>query len=171
MLPFVMHFNAAEDIFPTKRLWSKHVILKLCYVFLGLILTSILLIFIHQSEPVSSLVMLAFNVYKPQNFLYGGCSHHTCFNVELCEYAYPDSLPDRISVYVYPELTFIDGKQNHIRYKGSEEFRALLNAVNNSKYAVSDPTKACLFVSSLNFEGNTALSSSELLGMFLSFPW
>ncbi|VDM25853.1 unnamed protein product, partial [Hydatigera taeniaeformis] len=98
----------------------------------------LLVFFIRPLEPVGNFAMMAFRVYKSHRFLYGSCSHHTCFNVELY------SLPNRIRIYVYPDLLF------------------LLDAVNSSKYAVGDPSEACLFVSSLNFDENSLLSSSEM---------
>ncbi|CDS40351.1 exostosin 2 [Echinococcus multilocularis] len=145
--------------------------LRLWYIIPALFFITLLIFFTRPLEPVSNFAMLSFRVHKSQRFLYGSCSHHTCFNVELCEYEYPDLLPNRIRVYVYPELTFVDENDKHLKYQGSRYFRELLDALNSSKYAVSDPSEACLFVSSLNFEGNHVLSSSELLNMFLSFPW
>ncbi|KAL5111570.1 Exostosin-2 [Taenia crassiceps] len=152
-----------QGISAIRSSWFSRRSLKLCFIVPVLLLIMLLFFLTRPLEPVSELAMLAFRVYRSQRFLYGSCSHHTCFNVELCEYEYPDSIPSRIRVYVYPELMFVDEDNNRMKYYGDGHFRELLDAVNSSKYAVNDPSKACLFVSSLNFEGNSLLSSLELL--------
>ncbi|KAL5962023.1 Exostosin-2 [Taenia solium] len=171
MLDNMIYDKRIQGIFVVKSLWLSRSNLKLCFMVPLLLFIMLLIFFTRPLDPVSNFAMLAFRVYQSQRFLYGGCSHHTCFNLELCEYEYPDSLPSRIRVYVYPELMFVDEDNNRMKYQGDGHFRELLDAVNSSKYAVNDPSKACLFVSSLNFERNSLLSSSELLSMFLSFPW
>ncbi|VDK36406.1 unnamed protein product [Taenia asiatica] len=167
----MIYEKRTQGVLVAKSLWLSRSNLKLCFIVPLLLFIMLLIFFTRPLDPMSNFAMLAFRVYQSQRFLYGGCSHHTCFNLELCEYEYPDSLPSRIRVYVYPELMFVDEDNNRMKYQGDGHFRELLDAVNSSKYAVNDPSKACLFVSSLNFEGNSLLSSSELLSMFLSFPW
>nr|CDS30448.1 exostosin 2 [Hymenolepis microstoma] len=68
-------------------------------------------------------------------------------------------------------MLFVDEKGNYITYHGNQEFRELLNALNSSKYAVQDPSRACLFVVSMDFVGSFNQNSSYLLDMALSFPW
>uniref|UniRef100_A0A5K3FMR0 Exostosin domain-containing protein n=2 Tax=Mesocestoides corti TaxID=53468 RepID=A0A5K3FMR0_MESCO len=142
-----------------------------CLVIFVIIWIVTLLLSFKYRESVSDFVTLTQRLYKPHSHFYGSCSHHTCFSIESCEYEYPNERPGRIRVFVYPDLLFLDGNNNHISYHGSENFRELLNAVNTSEYAVHDPEKACLFVSAMNFDNSQSLSSSELLKMFLSFPW
>lgn len=171
MLDGMIYDKRTQGISVAKSLWYSRSNFKLCIIVPVLFFILLLIFLTRPLDPVSNFAMLAFRVYQSQRFLYGSCSHYTCFNVELCEYEYPDSLPSRIRVYVYPELVFVNEDNNHTKYQGDEHFRELLDAVNSSKYAVNDPSKACLFVSSLNFEGSSLLSSLELLSMFLSFPW
>ncbi|VUZ57782.1 unnamed protein product, partial [Hymenolepis diminuta] len=125
----------------------------------------------YRSHSAQDLLILAFRSRYREFQSYAGCSHHTCFNVRSCVYEYPDEVPNQLRIYVYPEMLFVDEKRNYITYRGNRQFRELLIALNTSKYAVQDPSKACLFVASMDFVGSASQNSSYLLDMALSFPW
>lgn len=131
----------------------------------------VFLILNYQSHSAQDLLILAFRSSYRKFQSYGGCSHHTCFNVRSCVYEYPDEVPNQLRIYVYPEMLFVDEKRNYITYRGNRQFKELLIALNTSKYAVQDPSKACLFVASMDFVGSSSQNSSYLLDMALSFPW
>lgn len=144
---------------------------KSCYVTIFVVLCVIMFASYHHSGSVCDLIMLGLRDDYLHSQQYSSCVHHTCFNVAPCVYEYPDMPPNQIRVYVYPELLFVDENRQYIAYRGNQRFRDLLNALNSSKYAVHDPSKACLFVASMDFEGSSYGSSSRLLDMALSFPW
>ncbi|WKX93899.1 hypothetical protein Q1695_011286 [Nippostrongylus brasiliensis] len=62
-----------------------------------------------------------------------GCSMHTCFDYKKCS--------SDLKVYVYPD---VEGLQP------SEVYRKILTAIRESRYFVSDPSQACLFVVSVD---------------------
>ncbi|VDO00476.1 unnamed protein product [Rodentolepis nana] len=144
---------------------------KSCYLATSALIFIGFLFLNHRSYSAYNLITLAFrsNYHKVQS--YGGCAHHTCFNVQSCVYEYPDEIPNQLRIYVYNEMHFVDEKGNYITYHGNQDFKELLNVLNNSKYAVQDPSKACVFVASMDFMSSSDHNSSYLLDMALSFPW
>ena len=97
----------------------------------------------------------------------GKCSFYTCFNISRCGLLEQDSL----TVYIYPVVkSFVDGRP--IQDKLSKEFYQVIQAIRNSPYYVADPTKACIFVPTIDLlnlqvinsqrDIKTALSNLEL---------
>jgi glucuronyl/N-acetylglucosaminyl transferase EXT2 len=70
------------------------------------------------------------------------CLFHSCFDVYHCGY----NDDNRISVYIYPPLRFLDADGNRVTLPMSAEFHEILTAIRESIYYTSDPDKACLFV-------------------------
>lgn len=142
-----------------------HLILAIAFLILIVILLN------HNSDSVQDILKLAFRTKYHNVNSYARCSHHTCFNVRPCVYEYPDEIRNQIRIFVYPEMYLIDEEQNYIAYKGGIPFKNVLFALNTSKYAVHDPSKACLFVISMDFSGNFNQNSSSLQNVVTSFPW
>lgn len=74
------------------------------------------------------------------------CSYWNCFNVYNCG----QNGNDRISVYVYPLRKYVDTRGMSATDTISQEFYAVLKTIVESKYYTPDPTKACLFVPSID---------------------
>lgn len=74
------------------------------------------------------------------------CNYWTCFNVYNCgQHGH-----DRISIYVYPLTQYVDSRGLPATDTISREFYVILNTIITSKYYTADPTKACLFVPSID---------------------
>lgn len=76
------------------------------------------------------------------------CNYWNCFNVYKCGANGHEH--DRISIYVYPLKEYIDSRGIPATDTISQEFYAILNTIITSKYYTSDPSKACLFVPSID---------------------
>ncbi|MCL4129696.1 UNVERIFIED_CONTAM: hypothetical protein GTU68_040981 [Idotea baltica] len=69
------------------------------------------------------------------------CNFFNCFNVYRCG----RSGHQKLSVYIYPLVRYVDEEGVEIK-SHSREFLQILDAVVNSEYYVSDPLEACLFI-------------------------
>ena len=76
---------------------------------------------------------------KPTN---NSCLFHTCFDVYHCGY----NDDNRISVYIYPPIHFLDEDGTRVTVPMSTEFHEILQTIRDSIYYTPDPEKACLFV-------------------------
>ncbi|XP_049820958.1 exostosin-2 isoform X2 [Aethina tumida] len=74
------------------------------------------------------------------------CTHWDCFNIYKCGH----TGHDRISVYVYPLMKFVDDNGVPATEHMSKEYHALLQAVINSKYYTANPQEACIFIPSID---------------------
>ncbi|KAF4523090.1 hypothetical protein B566_EDAN003102 [Ephemera danica] len=72
------------------------------------------------------------------------CTHHTCFNVYRCGHG------PSLRVYIYPPKRFLDAEGIPISGFPSREYYHVLEAILNSRHYEPDPSKACLFVPSLD---------------------
>lgn len=68
------------------------------------------------------------------------CSYYDCFNVYKCGHK-------DITIYIYPIKEFSDLKSTTSLTK---EFYEILNIIRKSPYYTTDPTKACIFVPSID---------------------
>ncbi|XP_066150552.1 exostosin-2 [Euwallacea fornicatus] len=74
------------------------------------------------------------------------CTHWDCFNIYRCGH----TGHDRITVYIYPFVKYIDGNGAEVVEGLSREYYSLIKGIVNSKYYTANPHEACLFVSSLD---------------------
>ena len=74
------------------------------------------------------------------------CTFHSCFDVYHCGY----NDDNRISIYIYPLLRYLDENGVSITMPISKEFNEVLTTVQNSIYYTPDPDKACLFLPSVD---------------------
>ncbi|KAM3182704.1 hypothetical protein ACTXT7_011791 [Hymenolepis weldensis] len=91
----------------------------------------IFLILNYHSHSAQDLRILAFRSSYRKFQSYGGCSHHTCFNVRSCVYEYPDEVPNQLRIYVYPEMLFVDENRNYITYRGNRQFKEMNTGQNH----------------------------------------
>lgn len=74
------------------------------------------------------------------------CTHWDCFNIYRCGH----NGHDRIAVYVYPLVKYLDHDGVPATEPISKEFFSLLNAVIKSKYYTANPDEACIFIPSID---------------------
>ncbi|CAH1373650.1 hypothetical protein MTP99_015021 [Tenebrio molitor] len=74
------------------------------------------------------------------------CTHWDCFNIYRCG----RTGHDRIAVYVYPPMKYVDEEGFSATELMSREYLALLQAVVNSKYYTANPHEACIFIPSID---------------------
>jgi glucuronyl/N-acetylglucosaminyl transferase EXT2 len=74
------------------------------------------------------------------------CTHWDCFNIYRCG----RTGHDRIAVYVYPLMKYVDEEGFSATELMSREYLALLQAVVNSKYYTANPHEACIFIPSID---------------------
>lgn len=82
-------------------------------------------------------------VLHPRN---SQCTHWDCFNIYRCGH----TGHDRIAVYVYPLLKYVDAVGVPATELISEEYYSILNTVINSKYYTANPDEACVFIPSID---------------------
>lgn len=75
------------------------------------------------------------------------CSFHTCFDVSRCEF----SVEDAVGVYVGGWYEFhAPQTPGVVSPVASVEYAELVEAVKGSRYHVSDPSRACIFIPPLD---------------------
>ncbi|CAH1799396.1 unnamed protein product [Owenia fusiformis] len=74
------------------------------------------------------------------------CTFHTCFNVSHCGY----NDENRISVYIYPLVRYLDENDVSISIPLSKEFHEILTTIANSDFYTENADEACLFLPSLD---------------------
>jgi len=94
------------------------------------------------------------------------CSIHNCFEIVLCSL----SVRDRIGVYVYDEMTFIDSHGNRLNVPYSLEYKQLLQAVKSSPYYQANFSKACLFIPPIDTLSQLRINTSDVSRILSSIP-
>jgi len=94
------------------------------------------------------------------------CSIHKCFEVVLCSL----SVRDRIGVYVYDEMTFMDSHGNTLNVPYSLEYKQLLQAVKSSPYYQANFSKACLFIPPIDTLSQLRINTSDVSRILSSIP-
>lgn len=74
------------------------------------------------------------------------CSYWDCFNVYRCG----NTGHERISVYVYPPVKFVDEDNVPATELMSKQFYLILDTVLKSKYYTANPYEACLFLPAID---------------------
>lgn len=101
------------------------------------------------------------NVSSERFIDYSNCNMHNCFDIYRC----PFTGQHKLTVYVYPfEKFIIGGKPTNLPM--SKEFYYLISLIVNSTFYVSDPSKACVFIPTIDLfnlqRTFKSVSSSEL---------
>lgn len=93
------------------------------------------------------------------------CSYYTCFDVYRCGHRH-----DQVTVYVYPIFNYVDEHGKELTRQASREFMELLEAIQQSKFYTSDPTKACLLIPSLDTLNQEGLNLNAVSQILNSLP-
>lgn len=101
------------------------------------------------------------------------CHYFNCFDVYRCgNYDHDiDSNEELIGVYIYPPIDFVDTNGNSILSPISRQFRQLLEAVADSPYYTSDPSKACLFVPNIDLLDLISIRVDQTSKVLASLPY
>ncbi|XP_047485553.1 exostosin-2-like [Penaeus chinensis] len=93
------------------------------------------------------------------------CHYFNCFNVYRCgRGGY-----QRISVYVYPMMRYVD--EEHVAIKPmSKEFYEIIDAILNSEYYTSDPDEACIFIPPIDTLNENNLRKDEIAKALAMLP-
>ncbi|XP_064489627.1 exostosin-2-like isoform X2 [Ornithodoros turicata] len=94
------------------------------------------------------------------------CTHFTCFDVYKCGHTGP-----RVTVYVYPIFRYVDEHGNVLAQQPSREFMELLDDIQQSEFYISDPTKACLFIPSLDLLNEGTINPKGISQILNSLPY
>lgn len=94
------------------------------------------------------------------------CSYYTCFDVYRCGHRH-----DRVTVYVYPIFNYVNEQGKELTRQASREFMELLEAIQHSKFYTADPSKACLFVPSIDLLSQDSLNLRAVSQILNSLPY
>lgn len=94
------------------------------------------------------------------------CSYYTCFDVYRCGHQH-----DRVTVYVYPIFNYVNEQGKQLTRQASREFMELLEAIQQSKFYTPDPSKACLFVPSIDLLSQDSLNLRAVSQILNSLPY
>ena len=93
------------------------------------------------------------------------CNFHMCFEINDCVLG----VDKRISVHVYPEYVFTNGNWSW-ELPQSREYRDILSAIRTSIFYQPDPSRACVFVPSLDTLNQRGMNISAMSAMLASLP-
>ncbi|CAL8098972.1 unnamed protein product [Calicophoron daubneyi] len=101
------------------------------------------------------------------------CTYSTCFNASLCAYEYAHRPLNRIGVFVYSPApsVFLDENGQRVRLVPSKQHVHLLRAISTSRYAVSSPLHACVFIPDLDLLNGADHRFDVNLRILNSLPW
>ncbi|XP_071445244.1 exostosin-2 [Hetaerina americana] len=110
---------------------------------------------------------------KPMNT---NCGHHNCFDVYRCGHSWEKDGRARVPVYVYPLVRFVDEDGIPVAVGGgasplSREYFRMLDAIQRSEYHTSDPSKACLFITSIDTLNQNHFRAREVSQALASLPF
>ena len=112
--------------------------------------------------------LLSLSENKSSSYWKSNCLFHTCFEINDCPYRTKDQIP----VYVYPEYNYVPVDGGAIfGAELSAEYREILQTIQSSNYYESSPSKACVFIPSvdtLNQQSRNTMVTSQMLQ---SMPW
>ena len=132
--------------------YKNYYVLLLLVILLGLAITAALQFWPHKIDSDEN-YLYARDVYdknskritRKSTFPPEGdasCLFHTCFDVYNCGY----NDETKISVYVYPQESYVDENGVKILPPPSKEFIEVIEAIKNSIYYTPIPDRACMFV-------------------------
>ncbi|KAG8186718.1 hypothetical protein JTE90_015655 [Oedothorax gibbosus] len=94
------------------------------------------------------------------------CSYFNCFNVYKCAYS-----QRKLKIYIYPIYKYGDLNGVPIPVSMSRQFKEILQSIYQSKYYVSDPREACIFVPSIDLLSQNNLRLKETSQVLASLPY
>ena len=94
------------------------------------------------------------------------CLFHTCFDVYHCGY----NADNTISVYIYPYVHFVDAAGVAVSLPLSREFAELREAIAHSRFSISDPDKACLFLPQIDLLNENSVRPRETSQSLAALP-
>ncbi|XP_015904832.2 exostosin-2 [Parasteatoda tepidariorum] len=94
------------------------------------------------------------------------CNYFNCFDVYKCGHS-----QDKLSVYIYPIYKYEDGKGVPVSVSHSREFVEILQTIYDSPYYVSDPSKACIFIPSLDLLNQNLVRLKETSQILANLPY
>lgn len=158
---------------------------QLCIYISGIILASFIvlsiIIIILQSalqSSISSTTSPHYNIHKTllidpnkvhrneSTYWKDTCQFHTCFEINDCRF----SVNDQISVYVYENYEY-SYKRDKYEAELSTEYRKILSVIKGSQYYEPDPSKACVFVPSIDILNQQRINTSLVSYMLHALPW
>lgn len=86
------------------------------------------------------------------------CRFYTCFEVNRCVFAVEDVL----GVYIGEKYDFVAPHAPTISPTLSVEYSELIEAVKGSRYYVSDPSKACVFIPAVDTLSQSSLRANTM---------
>ncbi|XP_070534965.1 exostosin-2-like [Ptychodera flava] len=160
-----------------KHKYQTYYIFLFTMILLGLIATGIFQFWPHsiESDQDSRRFMLR-NVEQLSDVVIGTelsipekgdltCRFHTCFDVYHCNYNI-----GRIGVYIYPLRKYVDENSVAITNPLSKEFHEMLTAIAESPFHTEDPSRACLFVPSIDLLNQNSLRLHETAQVLAQLP-
>lgn len=91
------------------------------------------------------------------------CSYWDCFNVYRCG-------QQQISIYVYPMQEFVDTDGNKA-YTFTKEFYEILQTIMKSRYYVTNPNEACIFIPSIDTLSQAKINVNLVGKALASLPY
>lgn len=95
------------------------------------------------------------------------CRMFSCFDIYRCKYN-ENSL---ISVYVYPQSEFVDGKGDRLLLKPmSYQYHELMTTIRQSSYYTNDRDSACIIIPSIDTLNQNGLDLDVVAKALVSLP-
>lgn len=94
------------------------------------------------------------------------CRFYICFEVSRCVF----SLEDILGVYIGESYDFVAPRTHTISPSMSVEYAELIAAVKGSRYYVSDPSKACVFIPAVDTLSQSAVRVRTMSVLLNSLP-
>ena len=85
------------------------------------------------------------------------CDYYSCFDVYHCGF----NDETRISVYVYPEVNYLDQNDIPISMPRSKEFQEIIQTVKDSVYFNPNPKEACVFLPNMDLLNQNNIRQEE----------
>ena len=96
------------------------------------------------------------------------CQFHTCFEINDCQLLEDD----KISVYVYPDHNYMfSDKKTVYQTEPSQEYTELLAIIQSSEYYEPSPSKACVFIPSIDTLNQQRNNLTLVSLMLQALPW
>lgn len=86
------------------------------------------------------------------------CHFYNCFNVYRCG----RRVPYKLTVYVYPWTSYVDGRGEPALNPISKEYRDIVSAIKESQYYTPDPESACILVPTIDTLNQNRLNPNAI---------
>ncbi|KAG8195978.1 hypothetical protein JTE90_028952 [Oedothorax gibbosus] len=115
-----------------------------------------------EDSPVVKILSSAISA-EPRN---RDCTFFNCFDVYKCDHS-----QHKLKIYIYPIYKYEDHNGIPTSVPISRQFREILDTIYRSKYYVSDPKQACLFVPSLDLLNQNNIRLKETSQVLATLPY